>query len=529
MARMTHSTVAALTAALAAVLTAALAAVLTLLSSAASAAPTGKVIIAQGVDPTTLDLQNQQETPAANVGTQIFDRLVVRDQDLKLVPALATELPRLVSPTVWEVKLRKNVRFHNGEEFNADSVKFSLERVANPANKLRGTPPLTPIDHVEIVDPHTVRIHTKVPWPIFVKALNFAQAAMYPPKAYAGKDSAFISKTPIGTGPYKLVRWSKDEEIVLEANPGYWAGAPRVKTVVFRPVPDDAVRVAALQNGEIDVAVNIPPHLATIIGKHPKLSLATTPSIRTIQLMFYTHEFDANHKLIGPYPGPTSDRRVRQAIASAIDTDELIKGVLDGKAVRIAVPLTSMHFGFDPALKPIAKDVARTRKLLAEAGYPGGIDLVVNGPQGRYVRDKEVLEAVGGQLSKAGIRTTVRTFEFVNYLNTMAYVHRAGPVWLIGWGTGALDAEPVYVPLFRSGKVLANYANPEFDRMIDEAQAIMDDKKRLEQYHRINRLMVEDLPFVPLYQQVDLYGVNKRLDWKARSDEVIRAYDMAVK
>jgi peptide/nickel transport system substrate-binding protein len=507
----------------------ALAVVLTLLASAAWAAPAGKVVIAQGVDPTTLDLQNQQETPAGNVGTHIFDRLVVRDKDLNLVPALAAELPRVLSPTVWEVKLRKGVRFQNGEEFNAESVKFSFERVANPANKLRGAPPLTPIDRVEIVDSHTVRVHTKVPWPIFVKAMNFTQAVMYPPKAYAGKDSAFISKNPIGTGPYKLVRWSKDEEIVLEANPGYWGAPPRVKTVVFRPIPDDAVRVAALQNGEIDVAVNIPPHLATIIGNHPKLSLSTAPSVRTIQLMFYTHEFDANNKLVGPYPGPTSDRRVRQAIASAIDTDELIKGVLDGKAMRIAVPLTSMHFGFDPGLKPITRDVARTRKLLGEAGYPNGLDLVVNGPQGRYVRDKEVLEAVGGQLTKAGIRTTVRTFEFVNYLNTMAYIHKAGPVWLIGWGVAALDAEPVYVPLFRSGKPLANYANPDFDRMVDEATAIMDEKKRLDQFRRINRLMVEDMPFVPLYQQVDLYGVSKRVDWKARSDEVIRAYDMAVK
>jgi peptide/nickel transport system substrate-binding protein len=506
-----------------------LTAVLVLLSSAAAAAPTGKVVIAQGVDPTTLDLQNQQETPATNVGTQIFDRLLVRDRDLNLVPSLAAEVPRLVSPTVWEVKLRKGVRFHNGEEFNAESVKFSFERIANPANKLRGAPPLAPLDHVDIVDPYTVRVHTKAPWPIFVKAMNFGQAVMYPPKAYAGKDSAYISKNPIGTGPYKLVRWSKDEEIVLEANPAYWGPAPRIKTVVFRPIPDDAVRVAALQNGEIDVAVNIPPHLAIIIANHPKLALSTAPSIRTIQLMFYTHEFDANHKLVGPYPGPTADKRVRHAIASAIDTDELIKGVLDGKAVRVAVPLTSMHFGFDPALKPIQKDLGRTKTLLAEAGYPNGLDLVVNGPQGRYVRDKEVLEAVGGQLTKAGIRTTVRTFEFVNYLNTMAYVHKAGPVWLIGWGVAAMDAEPVYVPLFRSGKILANYANPEFDRMVDEAQAIMEEPKRLQQYHRINRLMVDDLPFVPLYQQVDLYGVNKRLDWKARSDEVIRAYDMTLK
>jgi len=495
----------------------------------AAAAPAGKVVIAQGVDPTTLDMTNQQETPASNVGAQIFDTLVERDASLKIVPALATEVPKLVSPTVWEIKLRPGVKFHNGEEFNADSVKFSLERLINPANKLRGSSSFGPLDHVEVVDAYTVRVHTKKPWPIFVNAMGFRQAAMYPPKEYAGKDTAAISKSPIGTGPYKFVRWSKDEEIVLDAFPGHWRGEPKIKTVVFRPIPDDAVRVAALQNGEVDVAVNIPPHLATIIGNHPKLFLSTAPSIRTIQLMIYTHQFDNQHKLVGPYQGPTADKRVRQAIASAIDADEIIKGVLDGKAVRVATMLTSMHFGFDPSLKPVKQDLGRTKKLLAEAGFPGGVDIVLNGPQGRYVRDKEVAEAVSGQLTKAGIRTTLKTFEFVNYLNNMVYVHKAGPVWLIGWGTPTVDAETVYVPLFRSGNIFANWQNDDFNRMVDEAQTIMDEKKRRDEYWRINKLWVDEVPAVPLYQQVDLYGASKRLNWKARSDELLKAYDMSLK
>src|SRR5262249_27725934 len=247
----------------------------------AGAAPAGKVVLAQGVDPTTLDTMNQSETPASNIALNIWDTLVERDAHLKIVPALAAEIPRNVSPSVWEIKLRKGVKFTNGEDFNAESVKFSLERVAH--GKLRGSSFFAPIDRVEIVDPYTVRVHTKKPWPTLVNAMTFNQASMYPPKAYAGKDSAAISKEPIGTGPYRFVRWSKDEEIVLEANPGYWRGAPKIKTVVFRPIPDDAVRVAALQNGEIDVAVNIPPHLASIIEKHPKIFLTTAPSIRTIQ------------------------------------------------------------------------------------------------------------------------------------------------------------------------------------------------------------------------------------------------------
>jgi len=496
---------------------------------AAAAAPAGKVVIAQGVDPTSLDTMNQQETPASNLARHLFETLVTRDQNLDLVPALAAEMPKSIAPTVWEVKLRRGVRFHNGEEFTAESAKWSLERLANPANKLRSTPNFTSIDRVEIVDPYTIRVHTKKPWPIFVKAMNFAQAAMYPPRAYEGKDSAYISKNPIGTGPYKFVRWAKDEEIVLEANEQYWRGAPRIKTVVFRPIPDDAVRVAALQNGEIDVAVNIPPHLAAVIEKHPRLFLSTAPSVRTIQLMYYTHQMDAQHKVVGPYAGPTADRRVRQAMNLAVDVDEIIKGVLDGKGVRVASLLTDKHFGFDPALKPLRPDLAQVRKLLAEAGYPNGVDIVLNAPQGRYVRDREVGEAVAGQLTKAGIRTTLKTLEWGNYLNSMVYVHKAGPIWMIGWGAGTYDAESIYLPLFRSGTVFSNYHNPDFDRLVDEAQAIMDEKKRLEQYHRITRLWIEDAAAMPLYQQLDLYGVARRVAWKARGDEVIRAYDMALK
>src|SRR4029077_2172872 len=132
------------------------------------------------------------------------------------------------------------------------------------------------------------------------------------------------------------------------------------------------------------LAVNIPPHLAAIIEKHPKIFLSSTPSIRTIQLMYYTHQMDAQHKAIGLYNGPTADKRVRQAIAYAIDADEIIKSVLDGKGIRVATMLTSMHFGYDPAPKPIKQDVAKAKKLLSEAGFPNGIEITLHGPQGRY-------------------------------------------------------------------------------------------------------------------------------------------------
>ena len=501
-------------------------------ASAGGAAPEGQMTWAVHISlaPTWFD---PAETPGIITPFMVLyalhDALVKPMPGNPMAPSLAESWNASPDGLVYEFVLRKGVKFHNGEEFNAESAKFTLERLAQGQGKLRGAAFFTPLDRVEIIDPYAIRVHTKKPWPTFLAVMTFPQAGMLPPKESAGKDTAELSKKPVGTGPYKFVRWSKDEEIVLEANDAYWRGAPAIKTVVFRPIPDDAVRVAALQNGEIDLAVNIPPHLGAIIDKHPKLFLSTAPSIRTIQLMIYSHQMDAQHKATGPYNGPTADKRVRQAIAYAIDADEIIKTVLDGKGVRVATMLPSMHFGYDPKLQPIKQDVAKAKKLLAEAGHPNGIEITLHGPRGRYVRDAEVAEAVTGQLTKAGIKTTLRTYDFVTYLNNMVYVHKAGPVWLIGWGTGTMDAETVYVPLFRSPGIFVNWLNEDFNHMIDEAQTIMDDKKRLEQYHRINRLWVDEMPAVPLYQQIDLYGVAKRLNWKARSDEVIQAYNMSLK
>jgi peptide/nickel transport system substrate-binding protein len=495
----------------------------------ALAAPVDTVVIAQGVDPTTLDPMNHQEAPATVLANNLFDGLIERDPDLNLVPLLA-ESYQSVSPTTWEFKLRRGIRFHNGEPFDAESVKFSLERLIDSRLKLRGASAFTPLTHVEIVDPLTVRVHSKAGWPLLPAVLTTGQAAMLPPRYYREKEMSYLQKNPVGSGPFKLVRWVKDDRIELEANEQYWRGAPRIKRLVFKPIPDDAVRVAALQNGEVDVAVNIPPHLAGLIANHPKLFLSTAPSTRTIQLLYYTHQYDAQHKLVGPYAGPTADRRVRLAMNYALEVDQIIRTVLDGKGVRLALMLTPKHVGFEPALKSITQDLARTKQLLTEAGFPNGVDMVLNSPQGRYVRDREVAEAVAGQLTKAGIRTTLRVHEWGNYLNNMVYVHKAGPVYLIGWGAGGTyDAEGVYDPLFRSGKINTNYYNADLDGMNDEAKQSMDPKRRLELFHRINRIVVDDAAAMPLYQQIDLYGATRRLVWKARGDERIKGYDMAIR
>src|SRR5216684_812088 len=186
---------------------------LVLVPLSAGAAPAGKVVIAQGVDPTTLDMMNQQEQPASNVGAQMFESLLERDPNLKLVPALAAEMPKLVAPTTWEFKLRRGVRFHNGEPMDAEAVKFSLERLVDSKLKLRGSPPFSPIDRVEIVDAMTVRVHTKGPWPILDTLVSTGQSAILPPKYYREKDAAVLARNPVGSGPFRFVRDRKSTRL----------------------------------------------------------------------------------------------------------------------------------------------------------------------------------------------------------------------------------------------------------------------------------------------------------------------------
>ncbi len=202
---------------------------------------------------------------------------------------------------------------------------------------------------------------------------------------------------------------------------------------------------------------------------------------------------------------------------------------LDDQLFRLRIQKSMGQLEAPAKVRTVKQDLAKVKTLLTEAGFPNGVELTLNSPQGRYVRDKEVAEAVTGQLTKAGIKTQLRTFEFVNFLNNMVYAHKPGPVWLIGWGTPTVDAETVYGPLFRTGSNLGNYHNADFDGMVDQAQSQMDEKQRLATYHKINKLWVDEVPAIPLYQQMDLYGASKRLTWKARSDELIKAYDMSLK
>jgi peptide/nickel transport system substrate-binding protein len=174
---------------------------------------------------------------------------------------------------------------------------------------------------------------------------------------------------------------------------------------------------------------------------------------------------------------------VRKAIVAAVNPADIVRTVLGGQGVRISSILTSAHFGFDRPLRPAAHGLDGAKALLAEAGYRNGIDLTLNSPRGRYLQDKEVAEAVAGQLTRAGIRTSIRTFEWATY-RKLVFDHKAGPMFLIGWGNATWDADASLSPTFRSGNPFSNYFSGEFDLVIDEAQVTADNQRRLALYAR---------------------------------------------
>jgi peptide/nickel transport system substrate-binding protein len=477
-------------------------------------APKDTLVIAQGVDATTLDPHNQSEAPTGNISLNINETLLQRSGDLKIKPLLATSY-KLANDNTWEFRLQEGIRFHNGEVFNAASVKFTLERMADPKNKLRQTG-FQVIDRVDIIDDYTVRVITKRPSPL-LEGMFCTGGGMLPPKYFQEKGAAYFALNPVGTGPYKFVRWVKDDHIYLEANEKYWRGAPRIKEVIFRPIPEATTRVAGLQTQELDIIVNVPPSLSRLVDWKGRSFVSKVPSTRAIYVAFDTTK-----------GGPVADKRVRQAIAQAVDMESIIKKVLDGNGNLLAFNFTKEQFGYDPSIKPYPYNPDQAKKLLVEAGYPQGFDFVLHSPIGRFLNDKEVGEAIVGGLQKIGINASFRGYEFGTFVSKLTG-HDLYPAYLTGWGNALFDANGTTQSTLRTGQPFSNYSNPQLDALITQASATMDAKERRKIHFEACKLIKEEAPTCLNYQQTDIYGVSERLNWKARADERLYVFDMSFK
>ena len=485
---------------------------LLLFSAFSFAAPKDTVVIAQGVDATTLDPHMHQETPTYNVCMNIYDGLVRRNTKEEIVPNLAVSW-KILNDTTWQFKLREGVKFHNGEEFDANAVKFSIERVINPKTHSPQISDLSAIDHVDVIDKYTVNIVTKKPYPILLARL--CNHMIIPPKYTQEKGADYLALHPVGTGPYKFKKWYKDEKIELVANKDYHFGEPKVKKLIFRPIPEASSRIAELLTGGVDIITNVPPDKIKEIEKSKNARVSGAPSARVIFVVLdMTRE------------SPLKSKKVRQALNYAVDVDSIIKYVLNGNGYRVATPLTPAHFGYDPTIKPYPYDPKKAKELLKEAGYPHGFKMTLLSPSGRYLMDKDVAQAIAGQLNKVGLKINVKVLEWGVYVKQILSRKTESPMFLLGWGNDTFDADGTLFPMFRSGERLSFYENHEFDKYVDLARSTLDPEKRKEYYSKALRILYDDPGWIFLYQQKDLYGASKRIKWEARPDERIFGIDV---
>jgi peptide/nickel transport system substrate-binding protein len=430
-------------------------------------------------------------------------------------PKLALSWKR-VNPTTEEYTLRRGVRFSNGDPFTSDDVKYTVAWIKDPANVSKQTPYVRDIDRVETDGPYVVRFISKLPTAIPPGLQNplFIVDAKY----FAAKGNAYVAEHPIGTGPYVLREWKRDDQAAFDVNPTWWGGRPKIDHVIFRPIPEAAARVAALRTGATDVITNVPPQDQAQLSAGENTKLVSTRSLRQLFIAFNTLQ-----------PGPQQNKLVRQAMNDAVDVPAIVKNVLGGHAFELTTEIPPNYFGYDASVPGYKHDLVKAKALLAQAGYPDGKGIVVtlNAPSGRYNRDREVAEAMAGQLAAVGIQATVKPQEWVSYsdqLNRRALT----PMYELGWNQPSADADGVITSLLTSNAPLSCYANPEIDKLADQARSELDVAKRKELYRRIALVLHDDAPWIVLFQYEDLYGTSKRVQWKPRGDEFIRAYEMSL-
>jgi peptide/nickel transport system substrate-binding protein len=473
-----------------------------------------EAIIAFAAEPRSILPNTIVDWTTNNQVEHIYDRLVDRDpRTYKPAPMLATGW-RVVNDTTWEFTLRQGVRFHNGEPFNAQSVKATMDYIKDPANKTHYLPRWALVKEVQVVNDATVRFATEKPWPGLIDRMAATDFLPMPPKMLREQGPQALVARPTGTGPFKFVQWVRDERLVLERNPDYWKGAPDLQRVTFRYIPEFSARLAALLAGEVDIMKDVPPHAVDLVDRSGKARVRATVSSRINYLA-----------LVNLKPGPMQDARVRRAIHHAVNVDELIQQVLKGRATKMCGPLSPLNVDHVDPGPCIPHDPARAQALLREAGHdPARLTLTLDTPSGRYPLDKDVSLAIAAQLGRLGIKVNVVVNEWGTHLDKIK--NRAtGDMFFLGWGP-ALDAQGTIEQLFQSKPTYSSYGGHKaIEEGIARAVTIVDPKKRLEAWGELQRMVKEEVPWVFLWQQHDLYGVAPWIEWTPRADEKVWMYE----
>jgi peptide/nickel transport system substrate-binding protein len=463
------------------------------------------------------DINTLDPHMTASVGTDlsvishIYTSLVIRAPDLSLKPAAATTW-RVMSDTVWRFTLREGMTFANGERLDARAVKWNIDRVLNPETRARIRPWFDLVEQARVVDERTVEIVTRAPYPALADQLSMF--FLLPPD-WASKNNP--AGQAVGSGPYRLREWVRDERVVLDASPTYWGPRPVFQTVIFRAIPEASSRVAALLAGDVDIISGVAPSDFSRIGGNPATAVGSTPSIRTAMVKFNTLK------------KPFDDVRVRQALNYAVDKDALTRNLLGNLTSKSNCQvLTPAYFGYNPDLKPYPYDPSRARELLQAAGLGGGFEVEFDMPSGTYLLGDVITQAIAGQLERVGVRSRITEMPFSAYMNKYLREANMAPMMYLTQAWPTIDADGL-LSLFEEGNQYAYWNDTPFKTLLVSARSTHDRARRLSLYKQATERMCQQAPIIFLFPQPATYGVRRTLDWKARPDDWVRAVDVQLR
>ncbi len=459
------------------------------------------------LDPLSLDPANHRSRETESVLRTMYNGLVAHDPAMNLVPELI-ESWTWIDPTTMEVKVRPGVKFHSGDPVTADDIVYTFKRILTEGAIGGQTSPrkslLGPTSDVVKTNDTTVRFILTEPWPVLPAMLTFQEVVN---KTSAEKTGpAGMATQENGTGPFRLVQWRRGDSLVLERFGDYFGGAPAIPKagkactdrVIIKIIPENASRVAALLAGDVDIINELPAHDIRNVEANKNTKVMAVNGTRTF--------FVALNNTRKPF----DDARVRRAANHALNRQLIIDKLLSGKAVRLNGVMSPAAFGFNPDLPEYTYDVAKAKSLLAEAGYPNGIDVTLDadGPQ------KETAEAIAALLTQSGIRTKVAVGEGSQVRAKWAPTGKhEGDMWISSWGNGSLDPTDIFEPTLQTGGRgnAAFYSNPEVDDLLKAGGRETDTAKRAALYQKAQTIVNRDAPWIFLWLPQDLYGVSARL------------------
>ena len=477
-----------------------------------AAQPAGQVVVAHSADVGSLDPTWEVSIPALRVFGNIFSALTQIEADGSVKPDLATSWSASGDAKSWTFKMNPAARFHDGKPVTADDVVWMVGKIKADEKAPRRTY-TTVIQSVEKVDGDSVRFTLASPFAAFHGHASLLQ--LVPKEGYERMGAGEFSKQPIGSGPFKVNRWVKDDRIELEAVPNHWSGEAKIKTLVFRPIASEAARSAALQSGDVDLVVGLPPTAIEAIRSRPGLKVETVASNQVVYL-----GVNVTNPLL-------SDVRMRQAIDLAIDRNAISNQLLRGLGRPIGQILAPTTFGYDSSIAPSARNVEKARQLLKDAGYKGQT-IVFQYPNNRLTLGNEVTQAIANYLREVGIAVELQGMDNAA-LTSIWQEKRASGIFLHSFGPSLLDAELPLTMLYESKNFRGYWVEPKVDELIVRQRATTDQNARKETIAAIWKVEREGMPYIPVYNVLAAFAMKQTLDWTPRPDDQLLFHKAALR